>query len=77
MPTCPGCQQRVPHERLPDHVEHCAAVFDDDARERRSIVRLERRVDRLERHVREHDLKLERTVEGGPDEEGDLPPLRR
>lgn len=82
MPTCPGCQQLLSHERLGDHLDHCRAIYGDAAEEARTIARLERRVDRLELRVRKHDLDLERAVDGGrvgtgPDGEGDLPPLRR
>lgn len=64
MPTCPGCDQFVPHDRLTVHERYCRDIWGDDAHDAVTLERLDRRLAalerRLDRRVRELEAGLER-----------------
>lgn len=52
MPTCPGCKQRVSHDRLDTHLRYCHGLRTVSGNEQRAIERLEGRVETLDRQFR-------------------------
>ncbi len=62
MPTCPGCQQRVSHDRLATHERYCRALHGGESERNRSMRRLERRIEELDRRVDQRLRALEVTV---------------
>jgi len=51
MPTCPGCQQTIPHRELHVHTQYCEAIHDENQFDADSMERLEARIDAIERRL--------------------------
>lgn len=51
MPTCPGCETSVPHDRLDTHERYCGGIWGESARTADAIERLDRRLQRIEDEV--------------------------
>lgn len=62
MPTCPGCQQRVSHDRLDTHERYCHGLHGDESPGLRSMRRLEDRIDELDRRFDRRVRALEVSV---------------
>lgn len=59
MPTCPGCEQTVPHDRLAVHERLCPALRGGDADAAPTDRTAERRIANMERRIQRRLRRLE------------------
>lgn len=62
MPICPGCEQKVPHNQLDTHVQHCPYLNDGNTAAMAAIERLDRRLTTVERSLQYRVQHLETEV---------------
>lgn len=48
MPTCPGCESRVPFDHLDTHERYCDGIWGEPSGTASAIERLDRRLKRIE-----------------------------
>jgi hypothetical protein len=65
MPTCPRCEKRLPHDRLPYHSRYCGRIRGSDPAVVSAFERLDHRLTSLERglwtRIRALEAELDRT----------------